>query len=291
MRKFAALALVVPAVALAQDKKEDKAPITIGITKPIGAKAAVDSGKTIATALSAALGRTVKHKLFTDAQALADALAEGKVELAWITPVAYVQAATKQKDLVPIRKCVRHGQGYYLAAFFAKEEKGYRSLDDIKGKKVAWLPETSAAGHVFARSILIKAGHDPEQYFGEALTLQDHKAVCEAVKSGQADVGATFADPKPDKAPVDPDGCKEALGDTKGLMVVATSNKIPNDVVAAKAGLDAALVEAVGKALDGMGKSMDGKAALTDGFKAEGFAPVEDGDMDPVRTAVLAVTK
>lgn len=259
-------------------------PLTIGLSAPTGARAALQGGEAIAAALTMALGRPVKDEPYSSYDALAEALATGKVDFAWITPVAYVKATQKNKNVTPLRKAVRGGSGYYLSALIVKTSSKAQKLDDLKGKTLAWLGPSSSSGGIFARAILEKAGKDPDKFFGQQLRLGDHKSVCEAVRDGAADVGATFADPRKD-GKLEADGCRVALGDAKAFRVIASSAKIPNDVVVAGASVDADLAEDFGKALDGLGTTELGKAALAKGFACDGFAIVEDTDLDPVRAA------
>src|SRR6185436_7009093 len=112
------LIAVAVAVALAAGKKEEapaaeKAPpakpISMGISTPYGAEQAAKAKAVIEPYLSKELKTTVTVTVFNSYDELSDALAESKVDLAWITPYAFVKAADKNADVTALSKAMRAG--------------------------------------------------------------------------------------------------------------------------------------------------------------------------------------
>jgi phosphonate transport system substrate-binding protein len=130
---------------------------------------------------------------------------------------------------------------------------------------------------------LRKAGIDPDKDV-TPLSFDDHRAVCLAVMEGKADAGATLSDERAAGEPLQADGCREALQDiNRPLRVLAVSDPIPNDVVAARAELPADVVKDVGAWLDKLPDSKDGQRLLYDAFKAERFTAVKDDEFAAAR--------
>jgi len=72
-------------------------------------------------------------------------------------------------------------------------------------------------------------------------------------------------------------------GRAQELTVLATSDPIPNDVVALRPGAPAEMVAAVRSALVSLSQSSDGRKDLDQLFHADAFVPAEDSDYAPLR--------
>ncbi len=295
------------AVALAADKapppadKGDKAPaekakpVTMGISQPYGPEQAQKAKALIEPYLSKELKTTVTVTVFPTYEELSSALAEGKVDLAWITPLAFVQAADKNADVTALSKAMRQGGGglFYRAVFIAKKGAAANGIADLKGQKVAWVNKSSTSGYLFPREMIKKAGFSADGFFSNETMAGDHPAVCKAVKSGAADVGATFAqDPGEGKQPR-PDGCADAGGSLDDYKVVAASGPIPNEVLACRPdyAFDRKRVNNIIQVFGRMSLSDDGKRVLKDAFRVDGWGIAIDGDFDPVIDLVRAKNK
>ena len=80
-------------------------------------------------------------------------------------------------------------------------------------------------------------------------------------------------------------GCDETVGATKAkqLKVLATSDPIPNDVIAVRPDTSPATIELVRKALLGLGSTPEGRKRLEDLFHADAFVTADDTDFAPLR--------
>jgi ABC-type phosphate/phosphonate transport system substrate-binding protein len=79
------------------------------------------------------------------------------------------------------------------------------------------------------------------------------------------------------------DDLPQLLAQATELHVLATSDPIPNDVIAARPGSPAGLVANLRTALLTMSKTAPGRQALDAVFHADGFAPADDADYTPLR--------
>lgn len=252
-------------------------PLRVGISAPRGFREGAVQAALIQEGLSAALGRPVLVKTFADTNATADALAEGRVDAAWVAPAAYLRAAAKAR-VTPVAKMVRGASDRYWAVFVQRSGLLVAEWQSMRGKRVAWMAEESTSS-VFARAHLRALGAAPATFFGQQLLVKDHAEACDAVLEGRADVAVTYAY---DGMQIRPDGCV-GLDGWKDLAIVASVGPIPNDLIAARAGLPAEDAAALRRALAKLGESVKGKKALAEGFAAEGFADAADADLEPVR--------
>lgn len=272
-------------------------PLALGLTGHTGEEKGRQDAQELSAFFTARLGREVSTRFFESYDELAEALAQGALDLGWMHPYALVKAqdlAAAQGfvgGVVPLAKAVRDGLPFYRSVLFAR--KGFptaRGLRELAGRSVAWGNSASTAGYLFPRALLREAGLDPAALFAREENLDGHAAVCRAVYEGRVDVGATFANDRPGGAEI-PDGCLQALGEKKTideLAVLAISAPIPNDVVATRPGLPADEAGRVRALLLGMGSEPGGRALLGRVFKAEGFVEIGGDDFVPVRQALEA---
>lgn len=294
-----AVAVAVAAAPAASDKDKEKPapakPISMGISQPYGPEQAQKAKALIEPYLSKELKTAVTVQVFPTYDELSAALAEGKVDLAWITPLAFVQASDKNADVTALSKAMRAGGGglFYRAVFITKKG-GPGSLGELKGKKVAWVNKSSTSGYLFPRALLKQSGFDPDSFFSGETMAGDHPAVCKAVKSGAADVGATFAQDTGDpKALPKPDGCADAGGSLDDYKVVAASGAIPNEVIACRPdfAFDRKRVNGIIQVFGRMSLNDEGKRVLKEAFRVDGWGIAIDGDFDPVIDLVKPKTK
>jgi phosphonate transport system substrate-binding protein len=266
-----------------------KKPLTFGMSHPYGDDHAQKAKTLIEPYLTKALGSPVTVKLFPGYEELADALATSQVDLAWITPLAFVQAASKNRDVTALSKAMRATDGglFYRAVFFVKSNSKVADLKGLSGKKVAWADKLSASGYLFPRALLKEQGLDPEKTFATEAFLGDHPAVCKAVRDGTADVGATFAIEPKEGASLEATGCADA-GPVSDFKVIASTTNLPNEVIAHSPDFPPARVNDVMMAFGRMGNTPEGKKLLADGFRARGFGVAIEGDFDPVLALLKA---
>ncbi|HVP68806.1 MAG TPA: phosphate/phosphite/phosphonate ABC transporter substrate-binding protein [Anaeromyxobacteraceae bacterium] len=289
-----ALALAFPGAARAADPLTEAvtpldpaAPIRFGMSQPNGPKRAAEGKAVLEPYLSEALKRPVTVIVFESYDDLSQALAAGKVDLAWVEPAAFVAAQERNRDVQAIAKALRHGKLFYRAAIIVRADSPAQALPDLKGKAVAWVSKTSASGYLFPRALLVADGIDPAAFFKSQTFEGDHPRVCAAVRAGQADAGATFADERPKGESPVADGCAESPP-VKDFRVLAVSAPIPNDVVASRPGFDERLSPLVLQVFARMSQSEAGRRVLRDVFRVDGWGVAVEGDFVPVAEAMRA---
>jgi phosphonate transport system substrate-binding protein len=265
----------------AAGSNEGLVPLRLGMPSPLGAEQARRDAKELSALLTSAMKRKVVAEVASP-KVLPMLLAQGVVDLGWLSAAQYVEAAAASHGtVVPAAKLMRGGVPFYHSVIFVKTGSGAGKLTDLKGKRLAFVSEQSSAGFVLARHMLLQAGFAQADLKGEKF-FGDHAAVCKAVLNGDADAGATFANAGAGGMLA---GCDETIGHekAKGLRVLATSEPIPNDVVAIRPEATAEMVAEVRSALLGLAKTPEGKKKLETLFHADAFVPAEDADYAPLR--------
>jgi len=146
----------------------------------------------LCVALGRELGTRVVAYRASSPGALARAFGAGEVDLAWVSPTLAL-TAPELRSGVPIASSVRQGAVHYHGVLFVRADSPLRSPMDLAGTRVAWVDPSSASGYLFPRMTLAVRGLDVTNLFDEETFHDSHGAVAQAVLSGAADVGATFA--------------------------------------------------------------------------------------------------
>jgi phosphate/phosphite/phosphonate ABC transporter binding protein len=279
MHRFVLALLLLCSTAFAADKK----PLKFGIAQPYGEEPASKAKALIEPYLTSALGSQVTVVIHPSYEALSEALATGAVDLAWITPLAFVRASQKNADVQALSKAMRSGDGglFYRAVFIVKKESSAGKLDDLKGKRIIWVNKMSASGYLFPREMLRREGLDPDKFFSAEAFAGDHLAVCKAVREGKADVGATYARGAKEGAALKADGCEDAPP-VDDFRIVASTDSLPNEVIATNSDFPPMRVNDVLGTFGRMHKSEAGKKVLKEAFRAEGWGVAVEGDFAPV---------
>lgn len=271
-----ALLLAAPAAA-AED-----APLRLAMSSPLGEEQARKDAVELSAVLSAALHRKVVAEVASP-KTLPGLLARGVVDLGWLSAAQYIDAtaAVRKGQVVPAAKLVRGGLPFYRSAIFIREKGPVKKLTDLKGKRIAFTSEQSSTGYFLPRQLLLSAGFSEADLRGGKF-FGDHAGVCRAVLEDKAEAGATFAN---DGRGGGLAGCEETLGaeKTRELKVLATSDPIPNDVIALKPQSPPELVAAVRAALVALSGTPEGKEKLSTLFHADAFVPAEDSDFTLLR--------
>ncbi|MGC4119207.1 MAG: phosphate/phosphite/phosphonate ABC transporter substrate-binding protein [Myxococcales bacterium] len=263
--------------------------LTAGLIVSSGTTTAQEQSDSFALFVQKSLAKPARAVVFPDYDTLADALAAGKVDIAFLAPMAYVRT-TAQGKVTPVAKVIRNGQSTYRSVLFGPANATVTDLETLKKAnelKVAWVDPSSATGYIFAKAMLLQKGINPAGLFKDQAFLNTHDAVCKAVAEGKAQVGASYSIDPADVKEVT--GCKNALpgAEAAALKVIAVTDAIPNDVLAVKDGFPEDARAALDAAARKLSESDEGKKTLQAAFHAEGFTDVKDEDYGSVRAALL----
>ncbi len=249
-------------------------PIRIGLSQAGGSGWARGEGERLAARLAKATGRGAVAVVVADYRSLVDALCTGALDLAWMPPAAYVEAARRGARALVVSS--RLGKPSYHSAIIARTDGPIGGLEDLRGRPIAWVDRDSASGYLFAMAEIVRSiGADA---LGRQHFVGSHRAVCEAVADGWAAAGATYV-VLDDEGKLATGGWQERLGPRSNeIKVVAFTRPIPGDNVACRPAIERELRASLSKALVELAKDDEGRAILHDVFRAEALIP-DPGDI------------
>jgi phosphonate transport system substrate-binding protein len=238
------------------------------------------AGEAFGVALGQLIGTPVRVTVASDYAAVIEALRNRTADLAFVHPVGYVLANREAKAVI-IAKDRWHGNTSYTARIWVRKDSGLKTLEDLRGKTIAFVDPASSSGYVYPMVMLIQRGlvknKDPKTFFKEAVFSGSHDAGLLALLKGHVDALGSF-DQAPQQYLKDP-------AEREQLAFVAESAAIPEGGICGRDGLDPAVVAKVRAALLKM-RGPQYEALLKKLYDIDGFEPAEDREYDVVRAAM-----
>jgi phosphonate transport system substrate-binding protein len=238
------------------------------------------SGEEFARVLGGLAGLPVRVTVASDYAAVIEALRNRTADLAFVHPGGYVLASREAKARIVARN-LWHGKSSFTSRLYVRKESGLKSLEDLRGKSIAFVDPASSSGYIYPMVMLIQRGlvknRDPKTFFKDVAFSGAHDASMRALLNGHVDAIASF------------DLAREQYlkdaAERERIVFVAETPEIPEAGIAARDGLDPAVVARVRAALLQI-KGPAHKDLLKRLYEIDGFAPAEDSDYDPVRAAI-----
>ncbi|MBV9865226.1 MAG: phosphate/phosphite/phosphonate ABC transporter substrate-binding protein [Abitibacteriaceae bacterium] len=236
-----------------------------------------DTAKPMADFVSKELNIPIKTFTATTYAGLVEAMGSGKVDIGALAPLAYV-LAHDQNGAKVLLKSSRHNAVTYHSMFVARADSGIKSIDQAKGKKMAFVDPASASGYLFPAAYLKGKGYDPDKFFSQTIFSGGHDKSVISVYNGDVNVAAVYDDARDQVAKQD------TYKDVKTKVVkIGQTQEIPNDTISVRKDLDSALADKIKAAFLKYAKSADGKKTLMDLYGIDGMAEAKDSDYDIVR--------
>lgn len=217
-------------------------------------------------------------------QDLAGELEKDRVDYAWMSPTLML-LTNERIQLRPLLSAVRGDRTEYNAALFVDAARDWYSLDDVKGKTIAWVDPTSASGYLFPRVHMAARGRDPAQFFGKELFLRSHAEVVRAVFDGRADVGATYGQRPEPGEPILRAGFLD-VAPQHLVRVIEWTASIPNDVIAGHGLLSKPEHRIFSNAILTLAETERGRRLLRNAFAADTFMTTPRNTLKPVQELV-----
>ena len=238
------------------------------------------AGEAFGAALGKLVGVPIRVTVASDYAAVVEALRNRTADLAFVHPAGYVLANREAKAMI-VAKDQWHGNTSYTSRIYVRKESGLKTLEELRGKTIAFVDPSSTSGYVYPMVMLIEKGlvqnRDPKTFFKEFVFSGSHDAGLQALLHGHVDAFASF-DQAREQYLKDP-------AEREKLIYIAESAPIPEGGICARDGLDPALVAKVRAALLSM-KGPTYAPVLKALYDIDGFEPAEDREYEPVRAAM-----
>lgn len=228
----------------------------------------------LADYLQEQLGLSVNIEIPQDYETAIDLIAEGKVQMAYLGPFSYVKARQRNFQIEPLVAYIdkRTGRPWYTSAIVANTQSGIKTIEDLKGKRVGFVNQSSTSGYLVPVAHLKSHKIDPDRDFAELQYTGSHNKNAVALESGQVDaIGIN----KPTYLKAQ----KSGQLPLEKYQVIWESDPIPNAPIVISSQLPTHLKSNLQKALIDAPQDL---VALS-GAKSDGYTLVRDEDYEPIR--------
>ena len=213
----------------------------------------------------------IQLKIFPSYNEAIDTLAQGKVDFVRYGPASYVLAKERNPHIRLLVIESNQGRKSLNGVISVPTDSPVRSIQDLRGKRIAFGNRRSSTGRYMSQAALLHAGISAKD-LADYKYLGRHDKVAFAVAAGNYDAGATN------------ENTFNKYAASKGLRKILEFPSINRPWVA-RAGLDPQIFAAL---QDALLELKDPEVLKT--IKRSGLIPTEDADYDQIRNAISEVS-
>ena len=202
----------------------------------------------VAKYLSSQIGIPIKIRIGSNYDEHIQYIGLNKVDIAYIGPASYVRMADEFNNKPMLSRLEINGYPWFQGNIITRKDSGITSIEELKGKRIAYGDPNSTMSYIVPHYMLHKAGvfTDP---LSKYQFLNSHNNVAFGVLSGDFDAGA-----------VKPAVFKKF--ESQGLYTIAKTPKISEHLFVARDDLPDWKIKKLRNAMLNMKNSNEGMAAL-----------------------------
>ncbi|MEO3386775.1 phosphonate ABC transporter substrate-binding protein [Mesorhizobium sp. CAU 1741] len=237
-RTTAAAAIAVSALAtpaLAQDWKSDLPAFRIGLLGGENEADRLRKNECMVEQLGEKLGVPVELYPASDYAGVMQGLVAGQLDAAQLGASGYAGIYLQDPEAVePVFVALENdGSDGYYSVMYTRADSGIESIDDMRGKSLAFADPNSTSGYLVPKADLEMQEINLEEYFSSTGFGGGHEQAVVAVLNGQYDAGVTWTSGVGEEAEGFSRGALRSmvdkdLLDMKDLRIIWQSNLIPN---------------------------------------------------------------
>ncbi len=185
-----ALAAALVALAVGPAAAGDK-PLVLALVPQENPEKLLGDIRAIDSYLETAIGRRVEARLTADHAAAVESLAAEAADIAFMGALPYVMARERIGAAALLSEVYR-GKASYRGAVFVRRDSGIASLEQLRGKSIAFADPISESGFLYPLDLFVKAGlmaprGDPKAFFGQVYFAGGYQQAIHAVANGLVD--------------------------------------------------------------------------------------------------------
>jgi phosphonate transport system substrate-binding protein len=178
---------------------------------------------------------------------------EGRIDAAFVGSLVYGKLR-RRMNVVPLARPESGGNSIYRGVIVVRRGAGIGAFADIKGKRFAYVPDTSA-GELFPRAKVIEEGGAWPGFFSTVVKAQSHQSAIDLVLSGAVDAAAV-------KDLVLRRAQASSAVAKRELLVLSTSDAFPENALVVAVSVSEKDRSALRTMLLSLDKEKEGKEAL-----------------------------
>lgn len=192
---------------------------------------------------------------------------QGQVDIFYVNSHVFFRLKQERKVIGIAQMQNIDGKLTSRSEIYVRADSGIDDIQQLKGKHIAFISPMGAGGYLAPRALLhrngVNTGHDSQEVFTKNLSSSIHQVLLGEVEAGTM-CGVNYR-------------LMSEKVDTGELRVIATSDPYPENVIAARADLDPALMEKIRSLITGMHATTAGARVLGQmrSMKIQRFTPYD----------------
>ena len=189
-----AIALAVPGLSVAQDWKAKYPEIVLAIVPAENAGGVVDRFTPFAKYLEKELGTKVTLRVANDYTAVIEGMKNRQIQIGFFGPGSYARAYAVSGGNTVAFGTTQNQDGSigYYSVVYVKADSSYKTLDDLKGKKLGLVDVESTSGYKAPTFFMTREGKPPEKFFAVAQVTGSHENAVVAMTQGTVDAATNW---------------------------------------------------------------------------------------------------
>ena len=250
------------------EKKEEK-PLIMGLSPIANSEKLIEDTAPLHKMLGDEIGKPVEGFIATNYIGVVEALGTGTIDFALIPPFAYILANKKNGTEALLTSIGKHDEPGYYSVLIVRTDSGIEKVEDLKGKKVAFVDPSSTSGYIFPAVILKDHGIDIEKDITSQFAGGHDKAL-QLLVNGDVDAIGTYEDAITKFA-------KEFPEVTEKVKVLQKSDLIPGITLVVSSKVDDATKQKIKDAFLKVTSTQEGQDLTVKLFGIKGF---EEANID-----------
>ncbi|MBE2279380.1 MAG: phosphate/phosphite/phosphonate ABC transporter substrate-binding protein [Ignavibacteriaceae bacterium] len=257
-------------------------PIKIFFTPSVDANQITSTADELVKFLEKETGYYFVTAVPADYVTVVESFGSSKADVAIINTFSYLLANQKFGTSAKLRIVRDGGETFYRGCFLVRSNSGIDSIQQLSGKRIAYVDASSTSGYILPKALLTKENIKTS----DEVMAKKHDNVVTMVYQGQVDAGATYYSPTDENG--FPRDARERVVTQypdvfQKIKVIALTEQIPNDPVIFRAGLPKEMTEKLVDALLKFVSTPSGQEALYRIYNVKQLIRTEDSDYDVLR--------
>ena len=290
------LASLVLATGCTSNKKElgsEGNPIKLHFVPSVDAKVIENNSKAFKEYLEKTTGYKFEITIPQSYVAVVEAFGTKRADIAAMNSGGYLLANEKYGAEARMT-VIRNGQSTYSGMIVTKKDGPIKKIEDLAGKKVAFVDPMSTSGYLLPLKMLKDKHIEPK----ETVFALKHDNVISMVYQGQVDAGAAFFSP-PSKNDKGEDVVEDARRLVKAqypdieskVAIIGMSEQIPNDPFIFRKDMPEEMKSKIVDAMMKFVETPEGKVAFKAIYGVTGLKLATDADYNPMRETLKTIGK